>query len=85
MTATLHPDCIRTSALDFWLARSAIAWVAGLQLLVVNDFSLGPPLTSRRSNSRCWCHSLPPRPGTKVGRGAPRQAHTGPRCAAIIA
>ncbi len=37
-----HPDRVRTSALDFWLARSAIACVAGLQLLVVNDFSLGP-------------------------------------------
>ncbi|MCJ2069595.1 hypothetical protein MKK75_12480 [Methylobacterium sp. J-030] len=28
--------------MDFWLARSAIACVASLQLLVVNDFSLGP-------------------------------------------
>ena len=37
-----HPECVRTSALDFWLARSATACVAGLQWLVVNDFSLGP-------------------------------------------
>lgn len=42
MTATLHPDRIRTSSLDFWLARGAIACVAGLQLLVVNNLSLGP-------------------------------------------
>lgn len=37
-----HPDRVRTSRLDFWLARGAIACVAGLQLLVVNDLSLGP-------------------------------------------
>ena len=33
---------IRTRATDFWLARGAIALIAGLQLLVVNDLSLGP-------------------------------------------
>ena len=37
-----HPDRVRTSDLGFWLAQGAIACVAGLQLLVVNDFSLGP-------------------------------------------
>ena len=37
-----HPDRVRTSALGFWLARSAIACVAGKQLLIVNDFSLEP-------------------------------------------
>ena len=42
MTAALHPERIRTSSLDFWLARGAIACVAGLQLLVVNELSLGP-------------------------------------------
>lgn len=33
---------LRARALDFWLARGAVALVAGLQLLVVNDLSLGP-------------------------------------------
>lgn len=42
MTEPLHPDRIRTNSLDFWLARGAIAFAAGLQLLVVNDLSLGP-------------------------------------------
>ena len=27
---------------DFWLARGAVALVAGLQLIVINDFSFGP-------------------------------------------
>jgi len=31
-----------THALDFWFARAAIVAVAGLQLLLVNDFSIGP-------------------------------------------
>ena len=35
-------DGIRTRAVDFWLARGAIALIAGLQLLVVNDLSFGP-------------------------------------------
>lgn len=42
MRVTMHPDRIRTNSLDFWLARGAIACVVGLQLLVVNDLSLGP-------------------------------------------
>ena len=33
---------IRTRSVDFWLARGAIALIAGLQLLVVNDLSFGP-------------------------------------------
>ena len=37
-----RPSGIRTTALDFWLARGAIALVAVLQLLVVNDLSFGP-------------------------------------------
>src|SRR3954463_6103657 len=37
-----RPSGIRTRALDFWLARGAIALVAVLQLLVVNDLSFGP-------------------------------------------
>jgi len=37
-----HPDRVRTSRLDFGLARGAIACVASLRLLVVNDLSLGP-------------------------------------------
>src|SRR4051794_3245573 len=32
----------RATSLDFWLARGAIALVAVLQLLVVNDLSFGP-------------------------------------------
>jgi hypothetical protein len=31
-----------THAHDFWLARGAVVVVAGLQLLLVNDFSVGP-------------------------------------------
>lgn len=40
----MHPtnDGIRTRSIDFWLARGAIALIAGLQLLVVNDLSFGP-------------------------------------------
>lgn len=33
---------LQEHAFDFWLARGAIALVAGLQLLVVNDLTLGP-------------------------------------------
>lgn len=36
------PEGIRTRSVDFWLARGAIALIAGLQLLVVNDLSFGP-------------------------------------------
>src|ERR1700712_4552249 len=36
------PEGIRTKSVDFWLARGAIALIAGLQLLVVNDLSFGP-------------------------------------------
>lgn len=41
MVRPLHPDRVRTSALDFWFARSAIACVAGLQMIIENDCSLG--------------------------------------------
>jgi hypothetical protein len=37
-----HLEVVHTQALDFWLARGAVALVAGLQLLVINDLSLGP-------------------------------------------
>lgn len=40
MQATFHR--VRTKSLDFWLARGAIALIAGLQLLVINDLSFGP-------------------------------------------
>jgi hypothetical protein len=33
---------VHSHAIDFWLARGAVALVAVLQLLVVNDLSLGP-------------------------------------------
>lgn len=33
---------LQEHALDFWLARGAIVLIAGLQLLVVNDLTLGP-------------------------------------------
>jgi hypothetical protein len=42
MSRSPHPERVRTRSLDFWLARGAIACAAGLQLLVVNDLSLGP-------------------------------------------
>lgn len=38
----MHRHLVHTRALDFWLARGAIAVVATLQLLVVNDLSVGP-------------------------------------------
>nr|WP_288193765.1 hypothetical protein [uncultured Phyllobacterium sp.] len=45
---TAHTDirqkhmAVRTHALDFWMARAAVLVVAGLQFLLVNDFSWGP-------------------------------------------
>jgi len=41
-TGSAHPNRVRTRSLDFWLARGAVVCIAGLQLLVVNDLSLGP-------------------------------------------
>lgn len=40
----MHVDriALRTHAGDFWLARGAVALIVALQLLVVNDLSLGP-------------------------------------------
>lgn len=35
-------EILQKHALDFWLARGAIALVAGLQFLVVNDLTVGP-------------------------------------------
>jgi hypothetical protein len=33
---------VHTQSLDFWLARAAVAGVVGLQLLIINDLSMGP-------------------------------------------
>ncbi|WP_414476285.1 hypothetical protein [Microvirga sp. M2] len=35
-------EVVHIQALDFWIARGAIVLVAGLQLLVINDLSVGP-------------------------------------------
>ena len=37
-----HHRVIHTQAKDFWLARGAVALVAALQLLMVNDLAVGP-------------------------------------------
>jgi hypothetical protein len=37
-----HRTLIHTQALDFWLARCAVAAVAALQVLIINDLSIGP-------------------------------------------
>ncbi|MBV9076810.1 MAG: hypothetical protein JO048_04935 [Methylobacteriaceae bacterium] len=41
-TSSAHRHLVHTRALDFWLARGAIALIAGLQFLFVNDLTLGP-------------------------------------------
>jgi hypothetical protein len=33
---------VHVHALDFWLARAAVACIAGLQMLLINDFTIGP-------------------------------------------
>lgn len=38
----MHRHLVHTRALDFWLARGAVAVIAALQLLVVNDLTVGP-------------------------------------------
>ncbi|MFE1600175.1 hypothetical protein [Methylobacterium sp. ID0610] len=38
----MHHHLVHTRALDFWLTRGAIAVIAALQLLVVNDLGVGP-------------------------------------------
>src|SRR4051812_50142974 len=37
-----HRTLIHTQALDFWLARGAVAAVAALQILMINDLAPGP-------------------------------------------
>jgi hypothetical protein len=37
-----HHHVIHTQALDFWLARGAVAVVAGLQVMMFNDLAVGP-------------------------------------------
>jgi hypothetical protein len=37
-----HHAIIHTQAFDFWLARGAVAIVAALQLLMINDLAIGP-------------------------------------------
>src|SRR3954470_22483927 len=37
-----HYRVIHTQAKDFWLARGAVALVAALQVLMINDLAIGP-------------------------------------------
>src|SRR3954462_1037557 len=37
-----HRTLIHTQALDFWLARGAVAAVAALQILMINNLAVGP-------------------------------------------
>jgi hypothetical protein len=39
---SIHLRSIHVQALDFWLARASILVIAGLQLLMINDLTLGP-------------------------------------------
>ena len=41
-TTKMHHRTPHTHALDFWMARAAVLAVVALQLLLVNDFSIGP-------------------------------------------
>ena len=38
----LHLRVLHLQALDFWLARASVALVAALQLLMINDLTIGP-------------------------------------------
>jgi hypothetical protein len=42
MAQTHHRTLVHTQALDFWLARGAVAAVAALQILMINDLAVGP-------------------------------------------
>ncbi len=66
--ATLHAH-----ALDFWLARGAIALVAVLNLLLVNDLTLGPPWLAPAFELAML---LPLSIATAWTQGKARHAHT---------
>ncbi|MBV9527336.1 hypothetical protein [Sphingomonas sp.] len=37
-----HLRAIHVQGVDFWLARASVAAIAGLQLLMINDLTVGP-------------------------------------------